>query len=43
MHVERPCVPKGEAKCYKDSFWKKQKPNPLKYRKKETFPGVYED
>ncbi len=32
-----------EAKYYKDSFWEKKKPDPLKYRKKETFPGIYED
>lgn len=32
-----------EAKYYKDSFWEKKKPDPLKYRKKELFPGVYED
>ena len=32
-----------EAKYYKDSFWEKKKPDALKYRKKELFPGVYED
>jgi len=32
-----------EAKYYKDSFWEKKKPDPLKYRKKEIFPGIYED
>ena len=32
-----------EAKYYKESFWEKKTPDPLKYRKKELFPGVYED
>ena len=32
-----------EAKYYKDSFWEKKTPDPLKYRKKEIFPGVLED
>ena len=32
----------AEAKYYKDSFWEKKKPDPLKYRRKELFPGVYE-
>jgi dihydroxynaphthoic acid synthetase len=31
-----------EAKYYKESFWEKKKPDSLKYRKKELFPGVYE-
>lgn len=32
-----------EAKYYKESFWEKKKADPVKYRKKELFPGVYED
>jgi dihydroxynaphthoic acid synthetase len=32
-----------EAKYYKQSFWEKKKPDPLKFRKKEKFPGVYEE
>jgi dihydroxynaphthoic acid synthetase len=32
-----------EAKYYKESFWEKKKPDPLKFRRKEIFPGVYED
>ena len=32
-----------EAKYYKNSFWEKKKPDPLKYRRKELFPGVYEE
>ncbi len=33
----------GEAKYYKDCFWEKKKADPLKFRRKEIFPGVYED
>ena len=32
-----------EAKYYKDSFWNKTKANPMEYRKKELYPGVYEE
>jgi len=32
-----------EAKYYKQSFWEKKKTDPLKYRKKEMFPGIYEE
>jgi naphthoate synthase len=32
-----------EAKYYKQSFWEKKKTDPLKYRKKELFPGIYEE
>jgi len=32
-----------ESKYYKQSFWEKKKPDPLKYRKKELFPGIYEE
>ena len=32
-----------EAKYYKQSFWEKKKADPLKYRKKEIFPGIYEE
>ncbi|OGW15467.1 MAG: 1,4-dihydroxy-2-naphthoyl-CoA synthase [Nitrospinae bacterium RIFCSPLOWO2_12_FULL_45_22] len=32
-----------EAKYYKQSFWEKKKPDPLKFRRKESFPGVYEE
>ena len=31
-----------EAKYYKESFWEKKKADPLKYRKKELFPDVYD-
>jgi len=32
-----------EAKYYKQSFWEKKKTDPLKYRKKEMLPGIYEE
>jgi len=32
-----------EAKYYKQAFWEKKKPDPLKFRRKEIYPGVYED
>ncbi|MDO8723955.1 MAG: enoyl-CoA hydratase-related protein [Syntrophales bacterium] len=32
-----------EAKYYKQSFWEKKKTDPLKYRKTELFPGIYEE
>ena len=31
-----------EAKYYKDSFWQKQATDPMKFRRKQSFPGVYE-
>ena len=32
-----------EAKYYKQSFWDKKKADPLKFRRPEKFPGIYED
>ena len=32
-----------EAKYYKQCFWDKKKADPLEFRRKELFPGVYEE
>lgn len=32
-----------EAKYYKESFWQKKPADPMKFRKKQTFPGIYEE
>ena len=32
-----------EAKYYKQYFWDKKKADPLEFRRKELFPGVYEE
>ena len=32
-----------ESKHWKESFWEKKKPEWQKFRRREIFPGVYED
>ena len=32
-----------EAEHWKKSFWEKKKPEWQKFRRKETFPGIYDD